>query len=401
MEIKKENLEKLSVKQHVYFKIMSSKKGVLYLKSRPGVGKTATIAKLAEKLDMNFIPVHLSIRDEAEIGGYPDKEEVVIGGHKMFVMKYALPEWAVSANERPTIVLFDEFNRAQLAQRNASLQILNERRLGENFKFNDNVLMVACGNLGEDDNCDVDELDDAMKNRFITIKHEETLKEWIKDFGKENVHNSIIRFLKGNEEFFYRKDNEFDDSFATPRSWTNLSGYIEENYGLNSKIEDFIEDMRIIARGYIGETSSQRFVRFLDDDIKFNLNDVLNNFDKISDLLKESMPDKKLELLYALKERNLVDLNNKQKNNLKKFLATLNEEAVVSYMTHVLDKEVNYLTEEDEVDENNLKIEEFFEDNMFTKYKNSISLHQQSVQNSDDEKTVLNKVVEEAETVKA
>ena len=401
MEIKKENLGKLSVKQHVYFKIMQSKKGVLYLKSRPGAGKTATIAKLAEKLDMNFIPVHLSIRDESEIGGYPYKEEVVIDGHKTFVMKYALPEWAVSANERPTIVLFDEFNRAQLAQRNASLQILNERRLGENFKFNDNVLMVACGNLGEDDNCDVDELDDAMKNRFITIKHEETLKEWIKDFGKENIHNSIIRFLKGNEEFFYRKDNEFDDSFATPRSWTNLSGYIEENYGLNSKIEDFIEDMRIIARGYIGETSSQRFVRFLDDDIKFNLNDVLNNFDKISDLLKESMPDKKLELLYALKERNLVDLNNKQKNNLKKFLATLNEEAVVSYMTHVLDKEVNYLTEEDEVDENNLKIEEFFEDNMFTKYKNSISLHQQSVQNPDDEKTVFNKVVEEAETVKA
>ena len=37
--------------------------------------------------------------------------------------------------------------------------MLHERGIGTEFKFNDNVLMIASGNLGDEDGTDVEEFD--------------------------------------------------------------------------------------------------------------------------------------------------------------------------------------------------------------------------------------------------
>jgi hypothetical protein len=50
---------------------------------------------------------------------------------------------------------------------------------GTAFKFNDNVLMMSSGNLGDEDGTDVEEFDSALNNRLIHINHTLDVQEWL------------------------------------------------------------------------------------------------------------------------------------------------------------------------------------------------------------------------------
>ena len=171
-----------------------------------------------------------------------------------------------------------------------------------------------------------------MNNRLIHYKHSLTLPEWIEDFATDHVHPVIVNFLKSNEEHFLHsfdeKRSKNQEAYATPRSWTFLSDYIVNNYGMTSSITEFINDVRELGASYIGDGANSRFIRYLDESLKFGINDLLNRYDDIKDQLKDLTRDKKSELLNSLKQKNIMDLNDKQKENVKRFILTVSEDEV-------------------------------------------------------------------------
>ena len=384
--------QKLTEKQKKYFRMMYGKSGVLFLTAEPGVAKSAIMRRIAEKLNFQYFDIRLSMVDEIDVGLFPYRKEMEIdledgGGETVkkiiSVMSYAIPEWAYLSNLKPTIIHFEELNRAPLAVRNAALQILLERAIGTTFKFNNNVYMVSSGNLGEKDGTDVEEFDRALNNRLIHYKHSLTLPEWIEDFATEHVHPVIINFLKSNEEHFLHSFDEkrslTQESYATPRSWTFLSDYIVNNYGMNSSIVEFINDVRELGASYIGDGANSRFIRYLDESLKFGINDLLNRYDEIKDQLKDLTRDKKSELLNSLKQKNIMDLTDKQKENVKRFILTVSEDEAVAYILKILDDEYKYLKVNDY--ENDIA-EEFLTDDRFAKFYDAILQH---VPNIDSE----------------
>lgn len=384
-KISEEKFNKLTPKQKKYFKIMRGQSGVLFITAEPGVAKSAIMKSIADKLGFQYFDVRLSMVDEIDVGLFPYRKDMEIdltddSGETVkkiiSVMSYAIPEWAYMANLKPTIIHFEELNRAPLAVRNAALQILLERAIGTTFKFNSNVFMVSSGNLGDMDGTDVEEFDRALNNRLIHMLHTLTLPEWIDDFANDNVHPVIINFLKSNEEHFLHsydeKRSKSQNAYATPRSWTFLSDYIVSNFGMESNIRDFIDDIRDIGSGFVGTGANSRLIRYLDESLKFGIKDLLERYDELKEQIESLNRDKKSELLNSLKQMNIMGLKDYQRENVKKFILSISDDEAVSFILKVLDDDYKYMKDNDN---ENDAVEEFLSDDRFEKYYNAILEH--------------------------
>ena len=328
-----EKLSLLTPKERKYFSGMWAKYGVLFISSKPGVAKSAIGKSIADKMGFAYLDMRLSMSDESDFK-YPYLEDLMSDGKLIKVSGYAVPRWAYEANQRPTLIHFEELNRAPQFVRNAALQILLEREIGE-FKFNSNVIMMASGNLGDEDGTDVEEFDSALNNRLIHINHTLAVDEWIGDFATDNCHKLITSFIKAHPEQMY-KTSDNSKAYATPRSWTMLSEFIVCNYGMDASPRDFLPLLKEVASGYLGN-SAMKFVQYCEDMLNISIQDVLNNFDGIKKDLEKYNRDKNSELIQSLKEIDITKLTEKQLANAVKFLKNVGDDEKTAYLLYILD----------------------------------------------------------------
>lgn len=329
-------METLSPREKDYFSMMWPKSGVLYLTSKPGVAKSAILRDIAAKMNFNYIDIRLSMRDETDVGLYPFKVEV---NGKQY-LDFLTPLWAHVANDRPTIIHFEELNRAERPVRNAALQLLLDRIIGSDFYFNNMVLMCASGNLGDEDNTDVDEFDDALNNRLIHVQHNLEPEEWLDNFANDNIHYTICEFIKNKPTFMYCDpvitDGKRSKAYASPRTWEFLSDFIISKYGCDAQIEDFIDDVTRLGGCYVGP-SILSYVEYCRGLVKFTIQDVLNRFDQIKGELLKCNRDRLSDLVQNLKQINIEGLQNLQRDNIHKFIAILAEEELADYIINIVD----------------------------------------------------------------
>ena len=328
-----EKLATLNPTERKYFAVMWAKYGVLFITSKPGVAKSALGRSIAEKMGFRYLDMRLSMSDESDFK-YPYLDDASYDGSTIKVSGYAVPKWAYDANSQPTLIHFEELNRAPQFVRNAALQILLEREIGE-FKFNSNVIMMASGNLGDEDGTDVEEFDSALKNRLIHVKHSLSVEDWMHDFANENCHKLITSFIKAHPEQLY-KTSENTDAYATPRSWTMMSKFITENWGMDASPKDFLPLLKEVASGYIGN-SAMKFIQYCEDMLNISIQDVLNDFDRVKKDLEKYNRDKNSELIQSLKEIDITKLTDKQLANCVKFLNNVGDDEKTAYLLFILD----------------------------------------------------------------
>jgi hypothetical protein len=328
----KEKMNLLTAKERKYFSVMWAKYGVLNITSKPGVAKSAIGRSIAEKMGFRYMDIRLSMVDETDVGLYPSVSDI----DDVKCLDFVVPRWAIESNKQPTIIHFEELNRASQQVRNAALQILLERQIGTEFRFNDNVLMMSSGNLGDEDGTDVEEFDSALNNRLIHINHTLAVDEWITDFAEKNCHRMITSFIKANPEKMYQPATDNTKAYATPRSWTMLSEFIVANFGQESSPREFLPLLREVAFGYVGNTA-QRFLQYCEDMMNISIQDVLNNYDGVKKDLAKYNRDKNSELIQSLKEIDITKLNDKQLVNAVKFLRNVGDDEKTAYLLYILD----------------------------------------------------------------
>jgi hypothetical protein len=330
-----EKLSLLTPKERKYFSVMWAKYGVLNITSKPGVAKSAIGKSIAEKMGFRYMDIRLSMVDETDVGLYPNVSEVDVDGKMVKCLDFVVPRWAIESNKQPTIIHFEELNRASQQVRNAALQILLERQIGTDFHFNENVLMMSSGNLGDEDGTDVEEFDSALNNRLVHINHTLAVDEWIGDFANDNCHKLITSFIKAHPEQMY-KTSDNSKAYATPRSWTMLSEFIVCNYGMDASPREFLPLLKEVASGYLGN-SAMKFVQYCEDMLNISIQDVLNNFDGIKKDLEKYNRDKNSELIQSLKEIEITKLTEKQLGNAVKFLNNVGDDEKTAYLLYILD----------------------------------------------------------------
>jgi hypothetical protein len=333
-------LQTLTPKERQYFSIMRAKSGVLKINAKPGVAKSAIARSIAKKMGFQYKDIRLTMIDETDLGLYPDKSEIEFKNkkgemEKVKVLDFIVPKWAFESNLQPTIIHFEELNRANLHVRNAALRILLERQISDDFAFNDNVLMMCSGNLGEEDNTDVEEFDSALNNRLIHVNHKLSVPEWIDGFAREHVHPTIVSYIETNPEQIY-KISDNSEAFATPRSWTFLSDFIITNFGKDSQPSDFISTVKELAMCYVGN-SAIKFVKYCEDMMSLTINDVIKDYKSVKDKVLKSNRDKRSELIQSLRSIDITDLADKEIKNIKDFLKTVTDEERVAYLLYLID----------------------------------------------------------------
>jgi len=340
----KEKLSKLTPKEAKYFAVMWAKYGVLNITSKPGVAKSAIGKSIADKMGFRYMDIRLSMVDETDVGLYPDVNVVEVDGKLIKCLDFVVPRWAIEANKQPTIIHFEELNRASQQVRNAALQILLEREIGIDFKFNENVLMMSSGNLGDDDGTDVEEFDSALNNRLVHLSHDLSVDEWLGNYagatskdGSTNVHRLITSFIKAYPEQMYKKSSGDNvKAYASPRSWTMMSEFITSNFGNDASPRDFLPLLREVASGYVGN-SSIKFLQYCEDMLNISINDVINNYDGVKKDLSKYNRDKNSELIQSLKEISISDLSEEQLDNVHKFLKSVGDDEKMAYLLFLLD----------------------------------------------------------------
>lgn len=331
-EALKTRLPNLTDRERLYFSAMWPKSGVLYITSKPGIAKSSIARSIAQKMGFRYMDIRLSMVDETDVGLYPN----ISTAEGVKCLDFVVPRWAIEANKQPTIIHFEELNRASLPVRNAALQILLERQIGIEFKFNDTVLMMSSGNLGDEDGTDVEEFDNALNNRLIHYSHTLSADEWVKNFATEKVHSTITSYIKAYPERLYQNPTENTKAYPTPRSWTFLSDFIINNFGKNASPREFLPLLREIAHSYVGN-GAQRFLQYCEEMINISIQDILDRYDKIEKELDKYNRDKNSELIQALKEFDIKKLSEKQLDNATKFLKRVGDDELTAYLLHVLD----------------------------------------------------------------
>ena len=328
-----EKMDSLTEREKLYFMVMWPKSGVLYITSKPGIAKSAISRSIAEKMGFRYMDIRLSMVDETDVGLYPNVSELENG---LKCLDFVVPRWALEANKQPTIIHFEELNRATLPVRNAALQILLERQIGTEFRFNDTVLMMSSGNLGDEDGTDVEEFDNALNNRLIHYSHTLGADEWVENYAKEKVHGTIVSYIRAYPEKLYQNPTENTKAYATPRSWTFLSEFICKNFGKDSGPKQFLPVLRSVANSYVGN-GAQRFLQYCEEMINITIQDIIDRYDKIEKELDKYNRDKNSELIQSLKEYDIKKLTDKQLDNVTKFLKRVGDDELTAYLLHVLD----------------------------------------------------------------
>jgi hypothetical protein len=323
-----------------------SQNGVPYIKGRPGEAKSAIVRSIAKKLDMQFFDLRLAEMDETEIGSYP--KERIDESTKIDYLDYIIPRWAIKANEQPTILIFEEINRAPQMILNAALKILFEREVGSNYKLNENVYMVATGNLGDEDGTFVNELDSALNNRLIHINHSLTVDEWVEAFARDNVISDIVDFLKSNPASYYSTSiDEHDniaESYATPRSWTMLSDNIKANFGQQPLPNEYTNYVIDVGSSFVGPEIS-KFLTYLEDISQISMEDIIQNFNKYKNDINSMSRSRKSGLIEQLKTMDVVNFSDDRYNNLVLFLKEIHDDERTAYIKHVYDTvDIKHLT---------------------------------------------------------
>jgi hypothetical protein len=374
MKIDEKKLSNLSKRELLYFDIMNSG-NCLYLRGKPGMAKSAIGLAMTEKLGIKYIDRRLSQIDETDIGLYPVLDDAFsklekigklrelgyitekeferlkvpliksISEGQIDLLHFAVPEWAFNANVEPTIIHLEELNRANVHVRNAALQLLNERQIGD-LKLNDNVFLMSSGNLGEEDGTEVDEMDLALSNRLVIVDHDLPYEEWIEEYARHHVWHIIIDYIRAYPAEYYKLPNEKEIRYATPRSWTNLSKFITYKWGKNpTDFKDIIKFLTDNGRYFVGH-SITRFVTYCQEVSNININDILIRWNEVKKEVAGFNRARISELISNLRYMDLKPLEDWQFDNLLKFLDSLkgNEDELTSFIVHILDTtdEKNY-----------------------------------------------------------
>lgn len=326
--------QKLNPTEMSIFQLMLPQSGVVFLKGKPGTAKSAVLESIANKLDMVYIRMDLTTKDEVDIGLYPylRKEE---NGYS--TVSHAVPDWAEMTTDktRNYMIVFEEPNRAKNDIRNAALGLMNEGRIGHSFKFSSNVYMAAAGNMGEEDGTDVEELDTAQSSRLINYPWEMDLLKWREMYADANVHPDILKFLDHKPSAFYPKDQQ-EGVHVCPRTWTNLSKLLEQFHGKNSDIDEYGDLLMNSGKYHVG-TFAVEMYKFLSDTKRLTVKRLLEGKFKTLDKFTR---ENRQEVANEIKELNLLDLKNSEIANIKKLLisfkVTQDEDALMGMLHEVV-----------------------------------------------------------------
>jgi hypothetical protein len=267
--------------------------------SPPGVGKSSVVAQMCKEDEVENVDIRLSLLNPVDLRGIP-----IVKGDRV---EWVPPVFLV--NRGPCRFFLDEINVAPPTTQAAAYQWVLDGRIGEWAM--DRTLMttksglkrpkqtiIAAGNRASDQ-AFVHQMPAPLRNRLAHVEVEPHLDDW-KDWAWANgIDSRIINFLQFTARvgvgintdsqwgllFFFDPKVHATGSFPTPRSWAQVSRFVQANPRFATNVE--------AVAGMVGGAVAQKFVAFL------KVADKLPNADLILDGDMGISPPREPSALYA------------------------------------------------------------------------------------------------------
>ena len=226
----------------------------LFLWGPPGVGKSELCQYIVDSGELGkskLIDIRASLLDPTDVRGFPAPD--VENNRMIWLPPVDFPTEEEAAQYDTIVILFDELNSGAQSVMAALYQLILNKKVGQ-YVLPKNVKIVAAGNR-ESDKGVTYRMPTPLANRFVHLEVRVDYDSWL-DWAVENkIHEDVIGYVS-----FAKQDLcDFDPrssgrSFATPRSWTFVSEFLEdEEDATDSELTDLIS-------GCVGEGVAIKFM---------------------------------------------------------------------------------------------------------------------------------------------
>lgn len=347
----------------------------IMLTGNHGIGKSRIVKKAADMMGVPCIDFRLSQNDVGDLKGMPFR----VGLNTVFAppefypitledaksladaIGIAADEVKAGAYGDKGILFLDEINRANREVQQAAFELVLDKRL--NLRPLPDGWRVVTAINDEDDVYTVNSIDPAFLSRFFVVKFDPTYEDWMKwanDPTDGNIHPAVVEFLRRYPDFLDPTKELLSEAAAQGvkkvhdrRAWEKFSISIrkyEEDKENGAREREMIDKsaaglnfLTQVAQGYVGHLASVKFRSFIQTDYQaLDGNAILNKWSEaVEKQLQSIVKAKRIPELAAYNESILVycekhvkgKLNNKQKDNLAKYLGILPNEIISDFWT--------------------------------------------------------------------
>jgi hypothetical protein len=335
------------VKEGVKFLLKQPQIITPFIHGKSGIGKSSIIKQIAKERNISFIDLRLSQLESADIRGIPHIDEKSNSSRwyppetipfEIF-RNLKVPETDKTFGEGG-ILFLDELNRARFDVLQSVFQLVLDRSVGLH-KILDNWFIVCAGNLGEEDQTEITEINDsALKNRFAhfivdDIGLYDCWMEWAENEG--NIHKDIIGFLKVKHSYLYTQPTEDQYSFCTPRIWEQFSNILNAN-----KDVDVVTITEIVGNNVIN-SAAIHFVKYMEDKRRISPTDVINKYNKIKDKFKDIGRDQLYSIANEVSSyiKGTENLSKNQFENIHLFIKNnLEDDHKVAFLKNLTESQI-------------------------------------------------------------
>jgi len=244
--------------------------GGVVIAGKPGIGKSASLKELAEKLNLHFIHISMPELTPEELSGIPEFTKAEhLNSYNLHSNRDSLATiWSASqliyrantlANDRSkegVLLAIDDMHRINMATAPYLYSLLGERKLGE-FVLDKRVAIV--GAMNDSDEAGFEGIVSPIKDRIGILKVNFDFDHWYELIGVK-LNPFVASFLKSRPDMVLEIESTGIEQFATPRSWTYLAKEIDYIF-LAQEEEFFFENVFMIASQKLSLKASREFAK--------------------------------------------------------------------------------------------------------------------------------------------
>lgn len=259
----------------------------VYLRSAPGIGKSAFVRALAERRGLGFWTFDASCIDPAEPPGFVAPARSASGEPIATYLRSALMPTEEYLAAHPRGILFiDEHAATVPAQRHALDAVIHEQRFGSRVLPDGWVVWLA-GNRVQD-RSGAQRLEAKTQNRVLDVAVDWNPEHWAEDYAiPAGVDPVCIAFATNNQKVFADSVPAEQGPYCTPRSFTRWAELYATLQPERRKTAYHL------CSGFIGAGAATEFMSYADSAAEIPTPDEIR-----SDPERAKLPSR-LDLAYA------------------------------------------------------------------------------------------------------
>lgn len=179
-----------------------------------GIGKSSVVRQYAEDKGFHFFPFYLGT--QSDIGDILGLAEFVTNKDGSKSTEFAIPKWLKNTieycEENPdsgAIIFLDEFNRARRDILSGMFSLALDKTF-HTLKLPKNCHILAAGNPPTSEYYVTDVNETALMSRFVHIKLEPTVEEWVKYAKEKGIHPSLVGFIQEQPQLLNSAKEDFE-----------------------------------------------------------------------------------------------------------------------------------------------------------------------------------------------